>query len=166
MSEFNPVDELAKVMKRLKVPQKTERLLQQRIISKQIWYSFAMLYHDQVLPILTSTILFCKWSSLKKPIIKLLQSQRNNSHINDELIYYACSSVSSKNDKLVNPCLSTWNIARKEIKHPAEIKSNSGPILQTEKWSRIGEQGVENAHATRRITLWESVNSENESHHW
>jgi len=36
MSEFNPVDELAKVMKRLKVPQKTERLLQQRIISKQI----------------------------------------------------------------------------------------------------------------------------------
>jgi hypothetical protein len=34
MGAFNPVGELLKVMKKLKVPQKTERLLQQRIISK------------------------------------------------------------------------------------------------------------------------------------
>jgi hypothetical protein len=35
MSRFNPVNELVRVMSRLKVPQKTEKLLQQRIISRQ-----------------------------------------------------------------------------------------------------------------------------------
>jgi hypothetical protein len=34
MSEFNPVNELVRVMRRLKVAQKTEKLLQQRIISR------------------------------------------------------------------------------------------------------------------------------------